>query len=70
MKPFLLLLLPCQQRLKSFSVGVKGRPRSPLNSFFNRRSLELLLRRMMPGATAIAHFATIAPTFQPVFPTD
>jgi len=32
-------------------VGVKGRPRSPLNSFFNRRSLELVLRRMTPGAT-------------------
>ena len=36
---------------QSFSVGVKGRPRSPLNSFFSRRSLELLLRRLMPGAT-------------------
>ncbi len=28
---------------QSFSVGVNGRPRSPLNSFFSRRSLELLL---------------------------
>src|ERR1022692_2953197 len=37
---------------QSFSVGVKGRPRSPLNSFFNRRSLELLSRRMIPGATS------------------
>ena len=37
---------------QSFSVGVKGRPRSPLNSFFSRRSLELLLRRMTPGATS------------------
>lgn len=36
---------------QSFSVGVKGRPRSPLKSFFSRRSLELLLRRLMPGAT-------------------
>jgi hypothetical protein len=26
---------------QSFSVGVKGRPCSPLKSFFNRRSLEL-----------------------------
>jgi hypothetical protein len=42
----------------SFSVGVKGKPRSPLNSFFSRRSLELLARRMTPGATA----------FEPVFP--
>jgi hypothetical protein len=33
-------------------VGVKGKPRSPLNSFFNRRSLELLSRRMTPGATS------------------
>jgi hypothetical protein len=35
---------PSQPRgaiLQSFSVGVKGRPRSPLKSFFNRRSLEL-----------------------------
>jgi len=30
---------------------MKGRPRSPLNSFFNRRWLELLLRRMTPAAT-------------------
>jgi len=37
---------------QSFSVGVKGRPRSPLNSFFNRRSLELRLRRRTPGATS------------------
>ena len=37
---------------QSSSVGVKGRPRSPLNSFFNRRSLELRLRRLMPGATS------------------
>jgi hypothetical protein len=36
---------------QSFSVGVKGRPRSPLNNFFNRRSLELRLRRLIPGAT-------------------
>ena len=35
-----------------FAVGVKGKPRAPLKSFFNRRSLELLLRRMMPGATS------------------
>jgi hypothetical protein len=34
-------------------VGVKGSPRSPLKSFFNRRSLELLLRRMTPGATSL-----------------
>jgi hypothetical protein len=40
------------RRLHSFSVGVKGRPRSPLNSFFNRRSLELVLRRLIPGATS------------------
>jgi hypothetical protein len=39
-------------RLQSFSVGVKGRPRSPLKSFFKRRSLELLLRRMTPGTTS------------------
>ena len=38
---------------QSFSVGVKGRPRSPLNSFFSRRSLELLLRRMISGATRL-----------------
>ena len=37
----------------SFSVGVNGRPRSPLNCFFNRRSLELLLRRMISGATRL-----------------
>jgi hypothetical protein len=37
----------------SFSVGVKGKPRSPLKSFFNRPSLELLLRRMTPGATSL-----------------
>lgn len=37
----------------SFSVGVKGRPRSPLNNFFNRRSLELVLRRMISGATRL-----------------
>jgi hypothetical protein len=36
---------------QSFSVGVNGKPRSPLKSFFSRRSLELLLRRMMAGAT-------------------
>jgi hypothetical protein len=36
---------------QSFSVGVKGSPRSPLKSFFSRLSLELLLRRVMPGAT-------------------
>jgi len=39
--------------LQSFSVGVNGRPRSPLNSFFNRRSLELVLRRMISGATRL-----------------
>ena len=33
-------------------MGVKGKPRSPLKSFFNRRSLELVLRRMTPGATS------------------
>ena len=38
---------------QSFSVGVKGRPRSPLKSFFSRRSLELLLRRIIPGATSL-----------------
>ena len=38
---------------QSFSVGVNGRPRSPLNSFFSRRSLELLLRRMISGATRL-----------------
>ena len=38
---------------QSFSVGVNGRPRSPLNSFFNRRSLELVLRRMISGATRL-----------------
>jgi hypothetical protein len=37
---------------QSFSVGVNGRPRSPLKSFFSRRSLELRLRRMIPGATS------------------
>jgi len=37
---------------QSFSVGVKGRPRWPWNIFFNRRSLELLRRRMTPGATS------------------
>jgi hypothetical protein len=37
---------------QSFSVGVKGRPRSPLKSLFNRRLLELFLRRMTPGATS------------------
>jgi len=34
-------------------VGVNGSPRSPLNSFINRRSLELLLRRTIPGATSL-----------------
>jgi len=38
---------------QSFSVGVKGRPRLPLNSIFNRRSLELLVRRMISGATRL-----------------
>jgi hypothetical protein len=38
---------------QSFSVGVNGKPRSPLNSFFSRRSLELLWRRMTPGATRL-----------------
>ena len=36
---------------QSFSVGVKGSPRPPLKSIFSRLSLELLLRRVMPGAT-------------------
>ena len=36
----------------NFSVRVKGKPRSPLKSFFNRRSLELLSRRIIPGATS------------------
>ena len=36
---------------QSFPVGVKGSPRSPLNSFFNRRSLELRVRLLTPGAT-------------------
>ena len=39
-------------RIQSSSVFLNGNPRSPLNSFFSRRSLELLLRRMMPGATS------------------
>jgi hypothetical protein len=33
------------------SVRLKGRPRSPLKSFRRRRSLELLVRRMISGAT-------------------
>lgn len=33
------------------AVGVKGSPRPPLKSFLSRRSFELLLRRMIPGAT-------------------
>ena len=36
----------------NFSVGVKDKPRSPLKSFFSRRSLELLVRRLTPGATS------------------
>ncbi len=38
---------------QSLSVGVKGRPRSPLNSLRSRRSLELLSRRRLPGATSL-----------------
>jgi len=44
---------PTMFAAQSFPVGVKGKPRSPLNSFFNRRSLELLWRRMISGATRL-----------------
>jgi len=44
---------PRATAVQSFSVGVKGRPRSPLKSFFNRRSLELRWRRMISGATRL-----------------
>jgi len=38
---------------QNFSVGVKDKPRSPLKSRLSRRSLELRLRRMTPGATRL-----------------
>lgn len=44
---------PGGNRFQSLSVGVNGRPRSPLKSARSRLSLELDLRRMTPGATSL-----------------